>query len=61
MALSIRYLQNVRGHYRWDAQAEIASGPIDLVQELVFIGRRQRGIVNYYRGASFGRGFFEPG
>ena len=40
VALSMRYLQDVRGHCWWDAQAEVASGPIDLVPELGFIGRR---------------------
>lgn len=39
VALSMRYLENIRGHYWWDAQAEVASGPIDLVQEIGFIGR----------------------
>lgn len=40
VALSISYLEDVRGHRWWDAQAEVASGPIDLVQELGFIRRR---------------------
>ena len=40
VALSMRYLQDVRGNRWWDVQAEVASGPIDLVQELGFIGRR---------------------
>ena len=40
VALPVCYLQNIRGHRRWDAQLEIASGPIDMVQQLGFIGRR---------------------
>lgn len=27
----VRYMENVRYHRRWDVQAEIASGPINLV------------------------------
>ena len=37
IALSMRYLEDVRGHHWLDAQAEIASGFIDLVQKLGFI------------------------
>ncbi len=40
VALYMRYLEDVRGHRQWNAQAEVASSPIDLVQELGFIRRR---------------------
>lgn len=40
IALSVCYLEYVKGQ-RWrDAQSEIASGSIDVVQQLGFIGRR---------------------
>ncbi len=31
VALSMRYMEDVKGHYWWDAQAEVASSSIDLV------------------------------
>ena len=58
VALPVHYLENVRGHRRRDTQSEIASGPIDVVQQPGFIGRRQRGILTYHRGASCKRGRF---
>ena len=39
VALSVRYLENVRSHRRRDAQSEITYGCINLVQQLSFIGR----------------------
>lgn len=40
VALSVCYLEYVKGHRRRDAQSEIASILIDVVQQLGFIGRR---------------------
>lgn len=39
LALFVRYLENVRGYRRRDAQSEITCSPIHLVQQLGFIGK----------------------
>lgn len=50
MALPVCYMENVRSHRRRDAQSEIASGIIDVVQQLGYIGSRQRGGAAWVRG-----------
>lgn len=39
MALFMRYLENVRSHCRRDVQSKIACGRIDLVQQLILLGK----------------------
>ena len=56
VTLSMCYLENVSGH-RWrDVESEIVSDLIDVVQQLAFIGRWQRGILNYHRGTTWAQG-----
>ena len=62
VALFMRYLENVRGHCRQDAQLQIVRGRIDLVQQLDSIRRGQHEILNSHYEALWGRDcLLEPG